>query len=128
LAYPQGELTTSVIEAARPPLRTAVRTAFRQAVEAHHAVAIDTPLESEDQSLWVRITVSPLKTDSAGRNLRVSFELRPQAAQQRAANDEAASAEAHPTAAFLLQPDAQLEDEIRILRRELQAGAEAFEA
>ena len=128
LAYPQGELTASVIEASRPALRTAVRTAFRQAVEAHRPVAIDTPLEAEDQSLWVRITVAPLKANSAGRNLRVTFELRPQAAQHPVGNDESVSTEIHATPAFLLQPDAQLEDEIRILRRELQAGAEAFEA
>jgi two-component system CheB/CheR fusion protein len=127
LAYPQGELTASVVEAARPPLRTAVRTAFRQAVEAHRPVSIDTPLEAEDQSLWVRITIAPLKANSAGRNLRVTFELRPQAAQHRTTGDEGSAKEVH-TPSFLLQPDAQLEDEIRILRRELQAGAEAFEA
>ena len=128
LAYPQGELTVSVIEATRPPLRTAVRTAFRQAIETHVPVAIDTALDADDQTLWVRVTVAPLKANSGGRNLRVTFELRPHAAKNRSDKDEGVTDDTAAASALLLQTNPQLEDEVRILRRELQAGAEAFEA
>ena len=129
LVYAQGELTTSIVEAARPALRAAVRNVFRQAAETHLPATIDCQLETDDDTLWVRVTAAPLKARSAGRNLRVSFDLRPQAARSGAAR-EAADAEATLAANLALaEPlDSGLEDEVRILRRELQASVEAFEA
>ena len=130
LAYPQGELTTSIIEAARPALRAAVRNVFQQAAETHVAATVDCQLEADDDTLRVRVTAAPLKGRAAGRNLRVSFELRPQAARGGGGGKEAAAdlellLEPHP---LLLPSNNGLEDELRILRRELQASVEAFEA
>jgi len=128
LTFPQGELTASIIDVTRPPLRMAVRTAFRQAVETHVPVSVECPLEAEDESLWARITVAPLKGYSTGRSLRVSFELRPQAARSHADKEGFEPAAERLRPAVVFKPDSQLEDEVRVLRRELQSSVEAFEA
>jgi two-component system CheB/CheR fusion protein len=120
LTYPVGELSTSIVDVARPHLRAAVRTALRQAVEGHIPTTVDSAVEAGNGSGYVRITVAPLTTHSAGRNLRVTFEHRP--APQREAE---ISTDATP---LVLPVDSALEDEVRILRRELQASVEAFEA
>ena len=128
LAYPPGELTNNLFEVTRVSLRAAVRSAYRQAMETHAAATVDTQMESDDSSLRIRITAAPLQGRLAGRNLRVTFELRPVTARgnvdELAAQDEG-GATAPP---FVLQADDGLEDEVRILRRELQASVEAFEA
>jgi two-component system CheB/CheR fusion protein len=128
LTYPAGELTNNLIEVTRPALRSAVRTVFRHAVERQTAVTVDSPLESDDSSLMVRVTAAPLRGRSAGRNLRVSFELRPMTALANASGEAAGSEVDTITTPFVLQADNGLEDEVRILRRELQASVEAFEA
>jgi two-component system, chemotaxis family, CheB/CheR fusion protein len=130
LAYPQGELTTSIVEAARPALRHAVRSVFRQAAETNRAAMVDCQLDAEDDSLRVRVSAAPLKERAVGRNLRLSFELRTQGAHSGGSGKEA-SAESQPPAidvALMLPADSGLEDEVRVLRRELQASVEAFEA
>jgi two-component system CheB/CheR fusion protein len=127
LVYPQGELTSSIVGAARPALRSAVRNVFRQAIETHVSATIDCQLEADDDTLWVRVTAAPLKARAAGRNLRVSFELRPQAARGGGVAKGAAT-DAEAARALILPSDGGLEDEVRILRRELQASVEAFEA
>jgi two-component system CheB/CheR fusion protein len=128
LAYPMGEPTNSIVDATRPALRAAVRKAFRQAAESHVSATIDCQLDADDASLWVRITAAPIKARFAGRNLRVSFELRPQATRSGTANDAGGQESNTPTPALVLQSDSGLEDEVRILRRELQASLESFEA
>jgi two-component system CheB/CheR fusion protein len=128
LAYPAGEPTNSIVEAARPALRTAVRNAFRQAAESHVAATIDCQLDADDVSLWVRVTAAPIKARFAGRHLRMSFELRPQATRSGTANDAGDNDSGTPTPTLVLRSDSGLEDEVRILRRELQASLEAFEA
>jgi two-component system CheB/CheR fusion protein len=128
LAFPTGELTNNLFEVVRAPLRAAVRSAFRQAVDTHVAVTIDTPSDSDDSNLLVRITAGPLKGRSAGRCLRVSFELRPLAGRSSVADEGATSEENATRPPLVLQADSRLEDEVRILRRELQASVEAFEA
>ena len=128
LAYPVGEPTNSIVDAARPALRAAVRKAFRQAAESHVCATIDSQLDADDGCLWVRVTAAPIKARFAGRNLRVSFELRPQATRSATADDAGGQESNTPTPAPVLQSDSGLEDEVRVLRRELQASLEAFEA
>jgi two-component system, chemotaxis family, CheB/CheR fusion protein len=124
LTFPPGELTNSLIEVTRPALRAAVRSALRQAIETQVPVTVDSQLESDDSSPLVRITGAPLKGRSAGRNLRVSFELLPQAAHGNTGQHAVEQRSAVGNPPFLLQADSGLEDEVRVLRRELQASVE----
>lgn len=119
LTYPVGELSTNIVDVARPHLRAAVRAALRQALEGHVPTVVDCALEANDGSGYVRITAASLTGHSAGRNFWVSFERRPSPQQ-----GTDASADATP---LVLPVDNALEDEVRILRRELQASVEAFE-
>jgi two-component system, chemotaxis family, CheB/CheR fusion protein len=128
LTYPPGELTNSLIEVTRPALRAAARRALRQAIETHVLVTVDSQLESDDSTLLVRITAAPLKGRSAGRNFRVSFEVRPQSPRGNAGPNAVELQSTVDNPPFVLQADSGLEDEVRILRRELQASVEAFEA
>ena len=128
LAYPPGELTNSLVEVTRPALRAAVRGALRQAIETHVLVTAHAQLDNDDSSLLVRITAAPLKGRSAGHNLRVSFELRPQSAQDTPDASRVEAQSAVDAAPFVVRADSSLDDEVRILRRELQASVEAFEA
>jgi two-component system, chemotaxis family, CheB/CheR fusion protein len=128
LSYPAGELTNNLIEVTRPALRAAVRTAFRHAVERQVVVMVDSQLESDDSSLMVRVTAAPLKGRSAGRNLRISFELRPVTGLAKPSGEVAGPEDGTVASPFVLHADNGLEDEVRILRRELQASVEAFEA
>jgi two-component system CheB/CheR fusion protein len=124
LTYPAGEFSTSIVEMARPALRAALRTAFRQALETVSPAAVDSILEADRGTARVRITVAPLASDPGGRNLRVTFERRPQ--PQRSANEGAETSSA--AAPLVLPSENGLEDEVRILRQELRASVEAFEA
>jgi two-component system CheB/CheR fusion protein len=124
LTFPAGELTTSIGEMARPLLRAPVRAAIRQASATHIAASIDSPLDGDGGPLWVRVTAAPLKDSTAGRNMRISFEIRP------APEWSLPRPETDPpsTAAMILPLDTGLEEEVRTLRLELQASIEAFEA
>ena len=125
VTYPVGEATLSLIDISRPSLRSSVRAALRQAEETHGTAVVEAPLTAEENMARVRITAAPLEVRAPGRHLRVSFELRP------LPPDNAASAKAAPAAsvpARLSPAESELEDEVRILRHELQASVEAFEA
>src|SRR3569833_296204 len=124
LTYPAGELTISIVDVARPAVRAAVRTAVRQAIDSHTPVTSESPLREEEGSEWVRITAAPLKAQFAGRHLRVTFEAR-STPQQSSSEDPKNQAAPSPP---MLRIDSTLDDEVRILRRELQASVEAFEA
>ncbi len=116
LMHPSGETTQSLLELVRPPLRAAVRSALRQAAAEKRAVTIEQ--SAGEGGNVIRVTAQPLRPVRAPEHFRVSFE------------HPAGAAPPPIPVSHHLRPGADdvLEEEARILRRELQTSIEAFEA
>jgi two-component system, chemotaxis family, CheB/CheR fusion protein len=125
LQVPPGESTQNFLDLVRPALRPAVRQTLRAAMAEQRTVSMD--IELEIAPARARLTAAPLKLSRPADYFRVSFQLH---------GDEQAMADSKPGESQILlrayttrtEPDPLLEDEVRILRRELQASVESFEA
>ncbi len=117
LMHPSGETTQSLLELVRPHLRPAVRSALRQAATEKRATTIEQSDPGEAGEV-IRITAEPLRPGRAPEHFRVSFE------------HPVGTAPAPVPAPHRLRAgaDVALEEEARMLRRELQTSVEAFEA
>jgi two-component system, chemotaxis family, CheB/CheR fusion protein len=125
LTLPPGELTTSIADMARPPLRAALRAALRQASAKQGVASVESPLDASGGVSWVRVTAAAISGSFAGISMRVSFEL--QSAPEWSLPQR--NADRPPGTPPLVIPlDSSVEEEVRTLRRELQASIEAFEA
>jgi two-component system, chemotaxis family, CheB/CheR fusion protein len=126
LQVPPGETTQNFLDLVRAELRPIVRAALREAIAERRAVA--TAVESQSALGPVRVTAAPLKHSRPPDYFRVSFES--------GIGSEALSVQPNgfgsPVPAAGPSPSREsnslLEDEVRILRRELQASVESFEA
>jgi two-component system, chemotaxis family, CheB/CheR fusion protein len=125
LQVPQGESTQNFLDLVRPALRPAVRQVLRKAVAEQRAVSAD--IESGTATGRVTISAAPLKLGRPPDYFRVSFQ--PSGAEQ-AMPDSNQSQLRTPIRAYTAsaEPDSHLEEELRILRRELQTSVESFEA
>ncbi|MGH8217503.1 MAG: chemotaxis protein CheB [Steroidobacteraceae bacterium] len=120
-----GEMTHNFLDLVRPTLRSSVRKALRQAIAGRARVVMEA--QSESASGAILITAAPLRHSRPPDYFRVSFE---QALDAPATVDARAGKKKtppRPTSARM-QPDALLEEEVRVLQRELQASAESSEA
>lgn len=121
LQHPSGETTQNFLDLVRTPYRAAVRSLLRQAISNKRTSTLE--LEPSESAAGIQLTAGPLKRDRPPGHFYVSFVRRSseEPSEQRAADVAAVQ----PTT---LQTDTALEDEVRLLRRELQASVEAFEA
>ena len=125
LQVPPGETTQNILELVRPTLRPAVRKALRDAIAERHAVSIE--VQSETEAGQLTVTAAPLKHSRPPDYFRVSFESGVDSDRTGDSKGRATrgSARTHSTPPA---PDSVLEEEVRILQRELQASVEAFAA
>ncbi|HWF99846.1 MAG TPA: chemotaxis protein CheB, partial [Steroidobacteraceae bacterium] len=124
LQQPSGEATQNLLELVRVPLRSAARSALRQAMAEKRPVTVEA--ESGEDDSHVAITAAPLKHCQAAQHFRVSFRRMEQASEP-AASEHSAPANA-VRGMESLRGDPLLEEELRQARAELQASVEAFEA
>ncbi|HEY1888871.1 MAG TPA: chemotaxis protein CheB [Steroidobacteraceae bacterium] len=124
LRPPAGEITQNLLEMVCLPLRSAVRSALRQAMAETRAVTVESRAP-DGGAARLAILAAPLSYGAARQYFRVSFIERAEAAP--AAADGASPATTARPAEYVA-PDPHLEEELRYLRRELQASVEAFEA
>ena len=125
LQLPPGEMTQNLLDLVRPALRSAVRTSLRQAIAERRTVS--TEVQSETGAGPMSVVAAPLRHSRPPDYFRVSFEQ---------GLDNSRPAEAGALTAKALRgasrepapPDSFLEEEVRVLRRELQASVESFEA
>jgi two-component system CheB/CheR fusion protein len=124
LQHPSGESTHNLLEAVRPALRAAVRQVLRQAIAERHSVAVE--IEFPDGARPTRITAGLLSRRQP-EHFHVSFEplgaqgaSEPSTLARQYSPEVLSAARAHET-------DFPLEEEVRVLRRELQTSMEAFE-
>lgn len=125
LGQPQGEPTRNVFELVPTRLRAAVRGALQGAAAEGRAVTVsDGVLDTGQGPRATRVTAAPL----LGRSgyFRVSFESSDTPAPATGANEnKPAASDANRLAAM---ESGELEDELRVLRRELRETVEAFES
>ncbi|EFK09505.1 CheR methyltransferase, SAM binding domain protein [delta proteobacterium NaphS2] len=109
LKIPSGELTTKVVDMAREGLRSRLRGSIDQCVETNKLVSVRARVRRGEKSIPVKATVSPLRyPPEADGLLLIAFEDHPLPAVE---------SDPHGTG----QSDiAQLQDELRIMRKELQ--------
>jgi two-component system, chemotaxis family, CheB/CheR fusion protein len=120
LHLPRGDMTQHFLDLVRPELRPTVRNVLRQAIEGHSPASMEIVVEGAGSAS--RVTAAPLKHTRPPDYFRVSFE-------QRADSVEASPPQRAPhRPTTQIEPDTYLEEEVRILRRELQASVESFEA
>ena len=127
LAQPRGEPTHDLFEVLRPAYRSAVRNILRSAAAENIAVTVVVNnVGREGAPTQVQLTAAPLH--AIAHYLRITFDAaavpRPQPAALPVAAGLAARAQSLP----LTDVDGELENELSIVRRELQNTIEAFEA
>jgi two-component system, chemotaxis family, CheB/CheR fusion protein len=125
LTHPAGEPTYDLFELLRPHLQTPVRTALRRAIAEHQPVSVmDT--RTDGQASHLRVTAAPLIAGKEMEYYRITFDT-----------TDGAHADVIPIRRKTAIPvqithapdlDAELEGELRVVRRELQQTIEAFEA
>jgi two-component system CheB/CheR fusion protein len=121
LRHPAGEPTRDLFELLRPSLRPAVRNVLGVSMREHREVsASDGEIETDSSLRSVRVSAAPVMEHTKSDYFFVSFELA--ATTQRVDND--ANPDAKKFAAAL---DADPDQELRSLRRQLQSSIEAFE-
>ncbi len=124
LQQPTGESTQHLLELVRAPYRAAVRSALRQAIAEKRAVTEQ--INPSQGTGPLEITAGPLKQSRPPEHFHVSF------TRLASGGPREASAPAHSvrplSAASRPEAESALEEEVRILRRELQASVDAFEA
>lgn len=118
---PSGEITQNLLQMVRPALRPAVRAALRKAVAQKRAVAVETELQ--DGAGRLTVSAAPLKDTGAGGHFRVSF-----LPASEIPTGEGAGAIPPVWRFGPFERDTALEEEVNVLRRELQMSVEAFEA
>ncbi|MBV9697330.1 MAG: hypothetical protein JO005_10415, partial [Gammaproteobacteria bacterium] len=128
LDQPVGEPTRDLFEVLKPALRRTVRAALRQAM--HQSSPVTVTEQPGEGPGGVTITAAPLTAAPDPQYFRISFEERPEGAAEAGAT---ASPPAHAEATDGAQPPEwqpanALEEELRIVRRELQSTVEAYEA
>jgi two-component system CheB/CheR fusion protein len=130
VTQPSGEPTRDVFEVIKPSLRAAARTALRRAATQGEPVTILGEISSEDTPRAIHLTAAPLPTSKPAEYFRITFELAsmsPVAIREH--SDSAAPDASRSIVSILPGPEATgLEDELRVMRRELQSTVEAFEA
>jgi two-component system CheB/CheR fusion protein len=131
LDQPAGEPTRDLFELLRPSLRRLVRGALRQVI--HDGVAVTLTDESMDNPSGVVMTVAPLTVAPDPQYFRISFESsRDNAADDAATTLEPAKTQGAANSTSGLVPrwesNSALEEELRLVRRELQSTVEAYEA
>ena len=126
LQFPAGETTQNFLDLVRPSLRPAVRKTLREAIAERRAVSVD--VQAEADTSRVRVTAAPLKHSRPPDYFRVSFE--PGGIDEAGTDGSGGGNSATPVRTYSAsaEPDSALEEEVRILRRELQATVESFEA
>jgi two-component system CheB/CheR fusion protein len=131
LMQPSGEPTRDLFESLRPALRAAVRTVLRKALAKADTVTIVAELEDdEERSRALHVTAAPLSTAKVPEYFRISFELASLSPGEPQSATGAPRPEQTPAPLPILREpeESGLEDELRIMRRELQSTVEAFEA
>src|SRR6267378_1872729 len=126
LIQPLGEPTRVLFEVLHLGVRPTIREALRQARAGGERMVIDAA-EMQNGAPRARITVAPLVAAGGPGYIRVSFEPE----RSRAPAGAPGSAEPSGPSAGVTEDsanDTQLEDELRIARRELQSTVEAFES
>jgi len=125
LQVPPGETTQNILDLVRQELRPAVRATLREAIAERRAVS--TAVESQNDAGPVRVTAAPLRHSRPPDYFRVSFE-------SDSGGERVPRAEGRGQPVYASVPDTPresnslLEEEVRILRRELQSSVESFEA
>jgi two-component system CheB/CheR fusion protein len=123
---PSGEPTRDVFELMKPELRAAARTALRRAAAKGEPVTI--LVETSDALAYpIHLTAAPLPTSKPSEFFRLTFERAPdtQSASEQLPSTNVSRA---PSPILPGPEETGLEDELRIMRRELQSTVEAFEA
>src|SRR6267143_1841745 len=126
LIQPLGEPTRDLFEVLQLGVRPTIREALRQARAGGERMVIDAA-EMQNGAPRALITVAPLLAAGGPGYIRVSFEperSRPPAGAPGSAAPSGPSAGVTKESAN----DTQLQDELRIARRELQSTVEAFES
>jgi two-component system CheB/CheR fusion protein len=126
-SQPDGNPTRNLFDILRPSLRNAARTALRRAAVYHQPISVLAELTDDGYSRSLKMTAAPLPTARVPDFFRLTFEP---AAKAGSSVMEETDVDAEVLAAPLLrQPDENsLEEELRIMRLELQSTVEAFEA
>ena len=122
LQHPSGETTQNLVDLVRAPFRAAVRSALRQAIAEKRPVTVQ--IEAPDAVQATAITAAPLKHSRPPEHFRVSFTP----VHVSDGVSTAPPVDVTRSAPQTLETDSVLEEELRILRRELQTSLEAFEA
>ena len=123
LQLPAGEITQNLLDLVRPAIRAAVRKTLRDAVAERRIVSMTVRSATDSGSLTV--TAAPLKHSRPPDYFRVSFEPSPDHPEQA---PPPASTSPPPIAIPASEPNSFLEEEVRILRRELRSTVASFEA
>jgi two-component system CheB/CheR fusion protein len=129
VTQPSGEPTRDIFEVVRPSLRAAARTALRRAAAKGESVTIFAEISTDEYPRAVHLTAAPLSTAKPPEYFRLTFGMAP--TTPLTATDEpdpVAEAAATVVPGLPAPEEAGLEDELRVMRRELQSTVEAFEA
>lgn len=124
LQHPSGEATHALLDVVRPAFRSSVRKALRQAIAEKGSITVQ--IDSSEQTGLTRVIAGPL-SNRPPMHFYVSFVSPPTGSDEGTLTAQERAPRPIPTAPNL-EPDSALEDEVRILRRELQSSVEAFEA
>ena len=124
LQLPPGEVTQNFLDMVRTSLRPAVRNALRAAIADKQPVTVEAQSGSEVGK--VSITAAPLRHSRPPEYFRVSFV--PVGAAGAASSVDESAPGSRATIVERRISDSALEEEVRMLRRELQASVESFEA
>ncbi len=114
LVHPRGAPTDDLLRVVREGLRLKLRALLHKAVEGATAVSGAAPLTQHGKSVRVEIGVMPVPEAASRGMLLVTFSSRPGAVLPRAEGDENAVR--------------LLEDELQIMRRDLQGAIEELES
>jgi two-component system, chemotaxis family, CheB/CheR fusion protein len=130
VSQPSGEPTRDVFDVMKPSLRAAARTALRRAATKGEPITIFAEVTADEPPHAVHLTVAPLPINKPAEYFRITFE---QASMSSLATPELPAPEitdsVRTLASILREPaESGLEDELRVMRQELQSTVEAFEA
>jgi len=125
LTHPAGEPTYDLFELLRAPFQSSVRTALRRAVSEKQPVSV-VDNRTDQPGMLLRVTAAPLIASKEMEYYRITFDLpeRPNAEVIPIRRRTEIPIPIPPSAGS----DAELEGELRVIRRELQQTIEAFEA
>jgi two-component system CheB/CheR fusion protein len=128
IAQPSGEPTRDVFDVLKPSLRAVARTCLRKSAAQNETVSIFADVSDEEHPRALHLTAAPLRTGKVPEFFRLTFEMAPLPVNANAQPVER-PADAAKHLLILRTPDEpNLENELRVMRRELQSTVEAFEA